>query len=634
MGIIETLKRRKRRFYKSLFLAFSVSALTSLASYIGYLDGLEAKALDFLFWLRGQQKSPEIVLVQIDDQAFRNLGEKQPLPRAYLAGLIDLAARGGAKVIGLDIDLKVPTTRSEDEALIKAIQSAADNGTSKVVPVYVIRPDGEQDGTTLYTRAPFFSPKLVVVAGFANAPVDSDGFVRKLPLAVKGSDGAIFQSLALALLARYAGYDASRLEAAVNQRGKATLLLPEWDRFQGHLLPQPTPLSFALDDSWKINFAGAQGSFKALPSDPVFQLSRQKKLALAADNPFRGKIVLIGATFGDSRDFYPTPQGLMSGMEIHANIIHTLLSRAQILPTHRLLGLAISLIFAIIISLLLTLVRPSVVNILSFAAMPILLIPSYLAFAYLGLWIDFVTPLLAIRWGAYAGDFLESRHIRKSLGEFIDHEVADQIIDQEESLRGQKRQVSVFFTDVRDYTTMCERLPPEKVVRSLNELFSAMGKIITRHHGWIVDFIGDAVLAIFGAPKDNPNHAWDAVQTAIEVQRELDELNEKWQKRGIPPLRIGVGVHSGEVVTGIVGSGERKKFDVTGDTVNTASRVEGLNKEFATSILITRETLERVDGKFKVKSCGEVKVKGREKQVEVFEVLGMGTADKAAQEVL
>ena len=152
----------------------------------------------------------------------------------------------------------------------------------------------------------------------------------------------------------------------------------------------------------------------------MFQLSKQK-LPLAADNPFQGKIVLIGATFGDSRDFYPTPQGLMSGMEIHANIIHTLLSRSQILPTHRLLGLAISLIFAVIISLLLTLVRSSLVNLLSFGAIPILFIPSYLAFVYLGLWVDFVTPLLAICWGVYAGDFLESRHIRKSLGEYVDH---------------------------------------------------------------------------------------------------------------------------------------------------------------------------------------------------------------------
>jgi adenylate cyclase len=632
MAIIETLKRRRRRFYKSLVLGLSISLLTSLASYMGYLEGLETKALDFLLWLRGQQKSPEIIIVQIDDQAFRNLGEKQPLPRSYLAGLIDVIGRGGAKAIGVDIELKVPTDPRQDEALLRAIQGAQENGVSKVVPVYVIRPEKEQDGVVLYTRAPFFSPKLKVVSGFANAVVESDGFVRRIPLAVKASDGEILPSLGLAVLARHAGYDVARLEQAVNQGAKPVLLLPEWDRLSGALLPGPTPFSFEFDDSWKINFAGAQGSFKAIPSDPVFQLSKIK-VPLAADNPFRGKIVLIGATFGDSRDFFPTPKGLMSGVEIHANIIHTLLSRSQILPAQRLLALAVTLIFAVVMSVFLTLLRPSLVNLMSFVAVPVLFVPSYWVFVRYGLWVDFVTPLLAIRWGAWVGDYLESRHVRKSLGEYLDSEVAEQVVAQEETLRSQKKEVSVFFTDVRNYTTLSEGLPPEKVVTILNELFSMMGKIIARHQGCIVDFIGDAILAVFGAPKDNADHAWAAVQTAVEAQQELDGLNEKWQKRGIPAIRIGVGIHSGEVLAGIVGSGERKKFGITGDTVNTGSRVEGLNKEFSTSILITRETLERLNGKIQVRSCGEVKVKGRAKPVEVFEVLGVATSHHAPQEV-
>ena len=178
MGVIEVLKRRKRRFFKSLVLALSVSLLTSLASYMGYLEGFEAKALDFLLWARGQVKSPEIVLVHIDDQAFRNMGEKQPLPRSYLASIIEVLAKSGAKVIAMDIELKVKTDPHEDELLLKAIQTASENGVTRVVPVYVIRPEKEDDGKVLYSRTPFFSPNLTPVAGFANAPVDPDGFVR------------------------------------------------------------------------------------------------------------------------------------------------------------------------------------------------------------------------------------------------------------------------------------------------------------------------------------------------------------------------------------------------------------------------------------------------------------------------
>ena len=622
MSIIEVLKRRKRRFFKSLVLALSVSLLTSLASYMGYLEGFEARALDLLLWARGRIKSPEIVLVHIDDQAFRNLQEKQPLPRSYLASIIEVLAKSGAKVIAMDIELKVQTDPREDELLLKAIQAASENGVTKVVPVYVIRPEKEDDGKVLYSRTSFFSPKLTPVAGFANAPIDPDGFVRQLPLVVRGGDGRILPSLAIAVLARYAGYDSGRLAQVLNQGEGVSLLLPEWDKFQGRLLPQPTPFSFTPEDIWKINFAGSQGSFRAIPSDPVAYLAKQN-FPVAADNPFRGKIVLIGATFGESRDFFPTPQGLMSGVEIHANIIHTILSRSQILTADRLVAFALSLAFAVVASVLLTLFRPTTVTVIALVAIQVLSIPlSYLAFAYLGLWVDFVTPLLAIRWGAMVGDYLENKHIRRSLGQYVDREVADQIVHQEEGLKGQSKEVTVFFTDVRNYTTLCEGLPPEKVVGILNEHFAMMGKIITQHQGCIVDFVGDAILAVFGAPKENPNHAWHAVQTAIEALGQLDVLNGHRQKRGISLLQIGVGIHTGEVVAGIIGSGDRKKFGVTGDTVNTGSRVEGLNKEFSTTILITRETLESVNGKFNVRRCGEVKVKGRDKPVEVFEVLG------------
>ena len=621
MRIIEILKRRKRRFYKALVLSLSVSLLTSLASYTGYFEGIEAKALDLLLWARGKVKSPEIVLVHIDDQAFRNLAEKQPLPRSYLASIIDVLGKSGAKVIGVDIEFKVKTDPHEDELLLRAIQTASENGVTKVVPVYVIRPEKEEDGRVYYSRTSFFDPKLIPVTGFANAPVDPDGFVRQIPLAVRGTDGKVLPSLALAVLARYAGYDPSRLEEALNQEEKIALNLPEWDKFQGRLLPQPTPLSFQLDDIWKINFAGAQGSFKAIPSDPVAYLSKHN-VPLAEDNPFRGKIVLIGATFGDSRDFFPTPQGLMSGVEIHANIIHTILSRSQILAAHRLVALSLSLVFALVISFFLSLFRPMTVTILGLLAIPLLLIPlSYLAFARLGLWVDFVTPLLAIRFGGFVGDLLERRHIRRSLGQYVDREVADQIVQQEESLSGQKKEVSVFFTDIRDYTTLCEGSSPEKVVGILNELFAMMTQVISRHHGMINDFIGDAVMAVFGAAKSNSNHALDAVRSALEVQDGLALLNEKWKNRGYQPIRIGVGIHTGEVVAGIIGSEGRKKFTFTGDTVNTASRVEGLNKEFSTTILVTRETLEAVNGKFTVRRCGEAKVKGKDKLVEVFEVL-------------
>ena len=302
MKILTTLKRRKRRFYKSLRLGAGVSILLSIGSYLGYLEIVEAKALDFLMLLRGQQRSPEIVLVQIDDDAFEKLGERQPLPRSYIANLIDIVARGGARVIGLDVELKVPTVTADDERLLKAVEAADENGVSKVVPVFYVRPLKEDDKGMLFRRSPFFDQQLAGIAGFANAPVDVDGFIRQVPLTLRGSDGRVLPSLALAVAARYAGYDSASLESALNKSNEIRLNLPEWNRLDGKLRPDNTPFSFAAGETWRINFAGGRGSFASLPSGPLAQLA-EAKVPLAADNPFRGKIVLIGASFQESRDF-------------------------------------------------------------------------------------------------------------------------------------------------------------------------------------------------------------------------------------------------------------------------------------------------------------------------------------------
>jgi len=619
--MLATLRRRKRRFYKSLLLGCAVAFLLSVFSYLGYLDGVEAKALDFLMALRGRERSPEIVLVKIDDQAFEKLAEKQPLPRAYLASLIEVAARAGAKVIGVDIELKVPTDPAEDQQLLRVIQNVEAAGQSRIVLTYVLRPDRENGAGPRYRRAPFYAPALDGPAGFANAWVDSDGLVRNIPLAARADHDGFFPAFALAVLAGEAGYDAKTLEAALHRDGEIELRLPEWNRLDGKLLQDRTPLRFSLDESWKINFAGGRESFVALPSEPLAMLARTG-VPLAADNPLRGKIVLIGATFQDSRDFLPTPYGLMSGLEIHANIIHTLLTRSQIAPAQRVLAFFILLVFSLATSLLVTLLRPTRVAVFSLAAIPFLLLPlSYAAFAYVGLWIDFVTPFLAIGGGALAAQYLETRHVRKSLGQHVGWEVARQIVEQNEELLGRTREVTVFFTDVRNFTTLCEDLPPDAVVARMSEIFAMMGKAIERHGGVILDFIGDAVLAVFGAPRDHPQHARAAVETALEVLAELDAINAQWEKKGIAPLRIGVGIHTGEVVAGIIGTGERKKFDITGDTVNTGSRVEGLNKDLGTEILVTRETVEKLDGRYALRDCGAVSVKGREKPVHVFAVL-------------
>lgn len=626
MPIRELLLRKRRRLLKSLVLAVSASLLVALGSLMGYFERFEAMALDFLLRLRGQIRSPEIVLVQIDEVAFRNLGERQPISRAYLAGLIEVLARGGATVIGLDVEVQVATDPREDDLLLQAIDGAASGGLSRVVTIYTIKPGKTVDGRQTYVPSSPFTHKLPTMAGFANALVDQDGLIRRVPLVLSGEIGDFQPSFALAVLARHAGYDLSRLREALGRGSTISLLLPRLDRLSGKLPPDPKLLTFHPDEEWKINFTGAQGSFKSIRSDPIFHLSGRTD-QLAADNPFRGRIVLIGATFPESRDFYPTVHGLMSGMEIHANILYTLLSSTPIRTANRLAALMLSLGLACFMAFLYTLVRPRTATLISLVGIPLLVIPiSYVIFARIGLWVDFVSPILAMQIGAVVWDRVERHRVRRALDEYLSREVADQIVKEGEALQGQTKFVTVFFSDIRDFTTLSEQMPPGDVVRLLNQLFGMMTQVIRRHHGLINKFIGDAVMAIYGAPNENPHHALDAVNTALEVQERLAELNEGWTKNGLPLLQMGVGIHTGPALAGIIGSAWRKEFTVTGDVVNVASRVEGLNKTLSTSILITRQTWEMVRDGFLVRDCGKVSVKGRQQPVEVLEVLGRTNA--------
>jgi adenylate cyclase len=205
----------------------------------------------------------------------------------------------------------------------------------------------------------------------------------------------------------------------------------------------------------------------------------------------------------------------------------------------------------------------------------------------------------------------------------------DRVLREGAGLGGEVRSVSVLMSDLRGFTTLSERLPPDRISEIMNEYFTEMVDVIMDHHGVIQDFIGDGILAVYGAPLDDPDHAWHAVTTALEMQAALRRLNAGWQAAGRPALAMGVAVHTGEVFAGNVGSPKRKKYSVMGDTVNTTSRIEGLNRELGTEILISRETLQVVKDRVVIRERGSIKVKGRTQPVEVFELVGVSQTDGA-----
>jgi adenylate cyclase len=253
---------------------------------------------------------------------------------------------------------------------------------------------------------------------------------------------------------------------------------------------------------------------------------------------------------------------------------------------------------------------------------------SIVAFRH-GQWLNLVQPCaaggLALFFGTayqYFVEGREKRRVSKLFGRYVSKDVYAQLMsnpDQAE-LGGKRREMSVLFSDIRGFTTVTEKGNPEELVAQLNEYFSRMVEIVFRHGGTVDKFVGDMVMALFGAPLDDADHAEHAVATAVDMVRELGELNRAWAAKHMTQLDIGIGVNSGEMIAGNIGSSSIMSYTVIGDNVNLGSRLESLNKEYKTRIIISDATRTRLKAAYDTRPLGDVVVKGKSKPVAIFEV--------------
>jgi adenylate cyclase len=213
----------------------------------------------------------------------------------------------------------------------------------------------------------------------------------------------------------------------------------------------------------------------------------------------------------------------------------------------------------------------------------------------------------------------DRQRIKETFGRFVSPEIARAILENPPVLGGENTEVSILFSDVRNYTAICEQLSPEEVIALLNDYFSYMVRAIEKHHGLVYQFVGDGIMAVFGAPVKLPGHATCSVRSALEMMDALDRFNAERQT-GLPPIRIGIGINTGAVVAGIIGTEQRMEYRVVGDSVNLAARIEALNKDFHTDVLISRSTKEQLTQAIALKELPPVKVKGKEQYVQVYEV--------------
>jgi adenylate cyclase len=652
------------RHFTPLRIALLLGLSLSVLRFDGcrYLGLIDMRATDYRLLQRGMRNaSPDVMVVAVDDESIDKLG-RWPWSRAVIAQLVDRVAAAGAAVIGLDMVQSEATTRldadelraragpiddqtwaalhrilgqgaAEDQALASAIRSSdrtvagyyfdfngkgSNVGEVRVSTYNVVQNSPSGTGETRIPQALEARANLPAITaaarevGYFNFNPDADGSYRSVPLAIRfGPEIAL--PLSLAMLRVYQPGTSMAIRFAdfgVESVRVGSVSVP-----------------VAEDGQMLINFRGPGKTFQ-----------RVSALDVLAGNfspqTFRGKLVLVGVTATAVADVRVTPfDGTFPGVEIHANVLDNILRRDFIYKPKWavLVEIAVILTLAVLLGVVLHYTRGVVGALVTVALLAGYLVASQWAFLIYGFPLSLVYPVLtialvypAISLQHYLTEEVEKRKIRDAFGLYLSPHFARLVSEHPEmlALGGDKRELTVLFSDIRGFTTISEGLDPEALVDLLNEYLGAMTDEIFAHDGTLDKYIGDAIMALWGAPIPQADHAVRACNAALGMITRLQALDQSWRMRGLPELDIGVGINTGPMVVGNMGSARRLSYTVMGDNVNLGSRLEGLTKLYGSRIIASESTVRAAADAFCVRELDLVRVKGKRLPVRIFEVLG------------
>lgn len=589
--MIANLKQHK----SSLKLAF-LSVIVGWVLGVGALfapiwQPVELKIFDTLSIFTAPKKSTlPITIIGIDEASFAQLGIRWPWPRDMHARLIDRLTQSGAAVIAFDVLFSEPGSAKEDAEFARSIASAGN------VVLVSDRVYHETAASRQWLRLDPIEPFMQAGAttGLATMTIDGDNVTRRMA----GADDVLWR-VAVRTLIR-------------NRPGS---------------VEEPFVPAGAL-----IRHIGPTHTF---PYVPYYQV-------LNGDNSippdfFADQIVLIGRDVRSSPDVaqtdtFATPflntSGLLTpGVEIHATQIENALTGQFIMPatrTQNILAILVVLILAAPLLLFWHPLRSTLLTIFLGGAVSGI---SIWAFASFNLWMATATPLLALATaflttstGSYFTERRRAGAIRSAFSKYVSSDVVKEMIDHPERLKlgGQRREISVLFSDLAGFTSMSEKLTPDEVAHIINLYLNAMTRIIMAHGGTVDKFIGDAIMAFWGAPLDDDEHGLHAVQAAISMQNTIRDMQPEFQALGIDKLALRIGINSGPAIVGNMGSDLRFDYTALGDAVNLSARLEGVNKAYGTGILLSQSTADHVKNRIHLRPVDRVRVKGKDMPVDVF----------------
>jgi len=584
-----------------------IAGLWSRGLFMGVQHGLQNKFYDY------DRPSDKIVVVAIDEKTLKPdaLGPLREWSRENYAKAIETLEGAGAKAIGIDITF--PDAGPGDDALAGAL------GAHKNVALagrYYYENGKRQ---TELPNATLLGAKPTI--GWINVKQDDDGFVRQLPVFSPGP-GGMTEAFALAV--------ARVFEQAEPVDYKVTD--GTYPYAPGTLIPVTVERDGAEEaDLMNINYFAEPGRYQTISFSDVLAGKLIDKRGGSVD--FKDKIVLIGPTAIDLQDQYlsPVSQGVkMAGVEIHANAIQTVIQRAFLRDQS---PVSLWLVILILLAANLTLfswLRVRTALPLALAEAGGLLVAGLVGYEF-GILVNVVYPLTGVLL-SFTGAFLlrfileqkERQFIQNAFGHYVNKSVVEQIIRNPHLLElgGAKREVTSFFSDIANFTSVSEKMEPQTLVKFLNEYLQEMTEIILGYQGTLDKYEGDAIVAFFGAPMATPDHAHLACLAALENQAKLKVLRKKWQAEGRAELHVRIGLNTGEAVVGNMGSRDRFDYTAMGDNINLASRLEGINKQYGTEILISESTYQAVQGAFVCREVDLIRVKGKETPVRIYELVG------------
>jgi adenylate cyclase len=570
---------RRLRLIIFTVVAVSLTGLVVLAYVGSVIDGAELDTVDQRFNIRGSNGAPDdIVVVGIDDVTFGDLQQRWPFPRRFHAKAIDALSKAGAKAIAYDIQFTEPSNPRDDNALIDAVDRA--DG------VVLATTEVDSKGRANVFGGGGILKEIGARAGNSNFLNDEDGVIRRMPYEVDG-----LTSFSIAAV----------------------------ETFKGQ------PDRHRTGSEW-IDYAGEPGSVTYLPFSKL----------LSGDFPpnlFDGKIAVVGAVAPSLQDTHATPVGSgeqMPGPEVQANAMATALAGFPLKEAPHAVNIGLIILLGLVGPVTAITLGPLRAAIYGFLVAVVFAVCVQLAFNS-GTIVAFLYPLASLLLGvtgalaiAIVLGAFERERVRDVFSRFVPEQVVADVlknVDEDLRLGGRKQVVTVLFSDIRGFTTYSESRPPEVVIDVLNRYLTMMTDVILGHGGTLVTFMGDGIMAVFGAPIEVEDHADRALAASREMAGPtLARFNEWMLEQGEQSgFQIGIGLNSGPVMAGNVGSERRLEYTVIGDTTNTASRIEGMTKGTPHTIFLadsTRELLTRENGD--LEHVDSVDVRGRSAQVVIW----------------